>query len=233
MATVIAQAPMPRSRSGSLFSLLRVNRSMEKAKTLPSKSSSSKMENSSLVLTRRKSPESNFFEAAMARLDAEFASVRGDLSSMRREGQSLEQRVAEVCSSVTEMEQMQEPALDSIAEDDCESIEEEVEETEQEEIMTFSKFTSTVSLPTSKRDSGFCTDPAFEMIDPDKYCQLNNTVCKSSIAKKFRSTTAIDFIKNNLNEDNGVRTRRFKSCDRLSCCSDSALSTFAVRRRVF
>lgn len=170
----------------------------------------------------------------MARLDEEISRIRSDLSSMRLEGQSMEHRVAGVTATVEEMVDRHQPvassrlSLEAIAESDCESIEEE----EAQAVRMFAKcYRSTVSLPTSNRDSGIGTDPAFEMTDPQKYCVLNNFYYPSSNQKKTRSTTAIDFIRNNLHEDNGRRLKA-TSCDRLSCYSDSALTTFAIRRHI-
>ena len=245
--------PRASTTGADLFSILRGARSHDKisrSRTLPKNSSGgAKAENRSIVtflqetMSRRKSPERDSYEAAMARLDEEISRIRSDLSSLRTEGKTMEQRVAGVTVTVEQMVDKHQPvasnnrlSLGAIAESDCESLEEEEEveeeETEVEPNRLRSKFyRSTASLPCSHRDSGIGTDPAFEMTDPEKYCLLNNFIYPSSNQKKTRSTTAIDFIKNDLHEDSGRRLKA-TSFDRLSCVSDSALTTFAVRRHI-
>lgn len=218
----------------------RSHEKVSKSRSLPKSNSSSKTESRSIMTffhDWRKGPERDSHEAMMARLEDEFARIRSDLSSLRTEGQNMEQRVADVTATVDQMVHREHPveankrqSLEIIAESDCESLEEEAEEVAETSRMLSKCCYSTTSLPASRRDSGYITDPAFEMGDPDKYCQPNNTIPSSSMQKKARSTTAIDFIRNNLYEDDSHL--KATSYDRLSCFSDSALATFAIRRRL-
>ena len=204
-----------------------------KTKSLPKNSTAPKPETRSIMAIFsgwRKGSKRDSHEDALARLTEELDSIRGNLSSLRTEGRAIEQRVASVTAEVDEIvfqEQEKRQSLEVIAESDCESQEDE-EEVETSQIR--SKYTSTVSLPLSNGDSGYITDPAFEMTDPQKYCLLNNSKLPSA-AQKTRSTSAIDFIKNDLHDDRRTHLKA-TSYDRLSCLSDSALATYAVRHRI-
>ena len=204
-----------------------------KTKSLHKNSASAKPETRSIMTIFggwRKRLERDSHEDALARLTEELDSIRDNLSSLRTEGRAIEQRVASVTAEVDEIvfqEQEKRQSLEVIAESDCESQEDE-EEVETSQIR--SKYTSTISLSLSNRDSGYITDPAFEMTDPQKYCLLNNSKLPSA-AQKTRSTSAIDFIKNDLHDDRRTHLKA-TSYDRLSCLSDSALATYAVRHRI-
>ena len=152
-------------------------------------------------------------EQAMALLDDQIAKIRSDLEAMRTEDKSIGVRVAKVTA-----------AVDAVTGSTCPSTNTSLDDIQEDvDVGTKTIGGSTSSLPTcdSKRDSGFVFDPKFEMIDPQKYCIPNNLVTLNP-TKKSRSTTAVDFIKNNLHEDNGEHLKA-TSVDRLSCYSDSAL----------
>lgn len=154
-------------------------------------------------------------ELAMDLLDQQIAKIRSTLDTMRMEDKSIGERVARVTAAVdaattTSRNPSISSSLEKIQERTCESSTK----------TPLSGSTSSLSTCDSKRDSGFVYDPNFEMCDPQKNCMPNN--CRLSPSKKARSTSAIDFIKNNLHEDCGQRLKA-TSVDRLSCYSDSAL----------
>ena len=219
-------------RRGSLDTL-----KLAKTKSLPKNNNGAKSESKSIMTIFqdwRKGSDRDSHEDALARLSEELDRIRGDLSSLRMEGRSIEQRVANVTADVEDFVALEQPAqqdrrqsLEVIEESDDESLEYVEETTKLRSKCGF----SCASLPVSNRDSGYITDPAFEMTDPRKYCILNNSPSHSTMQKKTRSTSAIDFIRNDLHDDRRTHLKA-TSYDRLSCLSDSALATYAVRHRV-
>ena len=147
-------------------------------------------------------------EETMAKLDAQISAIRGNLVAMSLERESLTARVTMVRSR-----------LDSMSSDDSRRGSMDVIQETGRSI----KETSSLSLSEEsfKRDSGFVFDPEFEA-DNRKISIPNNLTCSSSLPKKARSTTALDFIKNDLYSDEGKKLKA-TSVDRLSCFSDSAL----------
>ena len=229
---------------------------LSKNNTLPSNRAAGKRfsqafgEEAKQYIVGKKKRDSLFDSSdAMAQLEAKLALIRGDLESLRIQGRDMSERVAVVTASVQaaggrhEIATLNEDdsdedttpraevasncgsrlSLEVISESDCE------EQAQQ----SFKKFSMSSLGDHSKRDSGIdCSDPAFEMMDPVKYCALNNLFSRSSEhPKKTRSTTSLEFIKNNLHDDAADRLKA-TSCDRLSCFSDSALLTFSVKQRV-
>lgn len=155
-----------------------------------------------------------------AMLDAQIAKIRGDLDIMRVEHRTMAARVHVVRCR-----------LDSVASSDTSSRNNSTDSLEmicesgdgmEREDPSADKSSSTNSL-NFKRDSGYVFDPVFE-IDNRKITIPNNAVSLSSLPKKARSTSALDFIKNNLYEDEGEHLKA-TSCDRISCYSDSAILT--------
>ena len=155
---------------------------------------------------RNSSKVSDDPEEAMARLDAQINAIRGNLVAMSLERESLTARVTMVRSR-----------LDSMSSTDSRRGSMDVIE---ETGLSTSKELS-LSEESFKRDSGFIFDPEFEA-DNRKISIPNNLTSSSSLSKKTRSTTALDFIKNDLYSDEG-RKLKATSVDRLSCFSDSAL----------
>ena len=157
-------------------------------------------------------------DQAMALLDEQIAKIRGDLETMRVEGKAMVRRVADVnarLDSVASSTSSRHNSLNSF---------EVVTEGDVNTTTTLGekKLGSTSSLPVcdSKRDSGFVFDAAFE-VDTRSISIPNNLAFKIQ-PKKAHSTTALDFIKNNLYENNGEKLKA-ESIDRLSCYSDSAI----------
>ncbi len=153
-------------------------------------------------------------EVAMDLLDQQIARIRSELNDMRLEGKCMGERVAKVTAAVDAVTDSSSSSTTST----CSIVEEQT--------LSKSLGGSTSSLPTCNsklRDSGFVYDPSFEMCDPQKYgsCLPNNSVQFNS-SKKAHSTSSIDFIHNNLNDDDCCRLKA-TSIDRLSCYSDSAL----------
>lgn len=205
-------------------------------------------ETKQLLIGKRKGASVQFDSSdAMAQLEAKLALIRGDLESLQIQGRDMSQRVAVVTAGVQSVSGRHEEATTS--EDDC------TEETTPRASTSCSlssssrlsleaisesdceadcvKKFSVTSLHNSNRDSGIdCSDPAFEMMDPGKYCSLNNLSphC-SQHPKKARSTSSLVFIKNNLHDDAADRLKA-TSYDRLSCFSDSALLTYSIKHSV-
>ena len=146
-------------------------------------------------------------EEAMARLDAQINAIRGNLVAMSLERETLTARVSMVRSR-----------LDSISSTESESRQGSVDINEE---LVGLKETSSLTEESFKRDSGFVFDPDFEA-DNRKISPPNNMTCSPSLSRKARSTTALDFIKNDLYSNEGKKLKS-TSIDRLSCYSDSAV----------
>ena len=145
-------------------------------------------------------------EEELARLDAQIKQIRGNLEAMSMERENLTARVTEVRTRV-----------DSISSTDSRQ-----DSIEAKTIPTSPLSSSTtLSDDSFKRDSGYVFDPEFE-VDNRKITIPNNSVSLSSLPKKARSTTALDFIRNDLYQDDG-KALKATSIDRISCYSDSAL----------
>ena len=191
--------------------------SIKKSATLSKRNSVESDHHSSLLNLffdkRRSSTVPDDPELAMALLDNKIAKIRGDLEAMKMEDRTMGQRVANVTAAVNKAASKQISPSNSL---------ESIKEGEAPD----SHLGSTTSLPLcdSKRDSGFIYDPAFEMIDPQKYCVPNNLVFTET-TKKAYSTSDLNFIKNDFHGDNGDRLKA-RSIDRLSCYSDSALLAY-------
>jgi hypothetical protein len=161
---------------------------------------------------RKRSKVPDSAEQAMAMLDAQIAQIRGDLESMKMENIAMVARVQAVSTSIDKVAiKTKVESLTMISED---------------EMTTKNVSTSSdeLNLLDSKRDSGCALDMEFET-DCRKISIPNNLLSSTKQSSKTRSTSAIDFIKNDLTDSSSERDYRLKatSCDRLSCYSDSAL----------
>ena len=148
-------------------------------------------------------------QLAETALDVQLAKIRGELEAMRREGQAIAVRVQDI-SAQTE----------HVVSNSMEMICTDVEPSPTCQAVKFA-IGSCDSLQKcdSKRDSGFVFDPVFEA-DTRKISLPNNLICCTRSNKKTRSTTALDFIRNDLCSNQSLKAT---SCDRLSCFSDSAI----------
>uniref|UniRef100_A0A1X7UHP8 Uncharacterized protein n=1 Tax=Amphimedon queenslandica TaxID=400682 RepID=A0A1X7UHP8_AMPQE len=145
-------------------------------------------------------------EEAMARLDEQINAIRGNLVALSVERETLTARVSLVRSRLDSIS-----STDSNSRMDSTDINEELVEIKEKSF----------SEESFKRDSGFVFDPEFE-VDSRKISIPNNTTALPVLSKKARSTTALDFIKNDLYSNEGKKLKS-TSIDRLSCYSDSAV----------
>lgn len=167
----------------------------------------------SLFSDKKKSKASANPDAFMDSLDEQIAKIRGTLETMKMEDKCIGERVARVTAAI-------DAASESSNSSSLCSLESPSSTQNTKDLSS-----SVTSLPTSdsKRDSGFVFDLKFELVDSPKYCCLPNNMAPVKQAKKSKSTSAIDFIRNDLQEVDSCRRLKATSIDRLSCYSDSAL----------